>query len=273
MSVISTGVRPRLIPTLLIRGNAVYTTRAFANPCYVGDLLNTVRIFNELEVDELMVLDIDASSEGRGPDMNLMQAVADECFMPLCYGGGVSSVEQMHALYKIGVEKVSLNSALYSDPELLERAAKRFGRQAVVASLDVARVRSDVRPTPSWSYSRRAKLEQLVHAPTALDAARSYAQLGAGELLLSSVSCDGTREGYDLALVAEVCGAVDIPVIANCGGGTLDDVQAALSAGAAAAAAGTMLVRQKALESVLIHYPNQRQRSLSIAPPSSWSQV
>ncbi len=267
------GVRPRLIPVLLIRDNAVFTTRTFQRPSYVGDLLNTVRIFNELEVDELIVLDVDASREGRGPNLELLRAVADECFMPLCYGGGVSTVEQMHALYNTGIEKVSLNRALYKDPGLLERAAARFGRQAVVASLDAVLEPAAQRANdPDAAPTRWTAREFLPGMDDAPALARRYAELGAGELLIGAVLRDGSRQGYDLELFSTVCTSVAVPVIAHCGADGLSDVQAVLSAGAAAAAASTMLMRQKAFGSVLVHYPNQRQRSVSMAPPPSWVQ-
>lgn len=262
------GVRPRLIPCLLLRAGAVYTTQSFGQRSYVGDLLNTVRIFNELEVDELMVLDIDATRRGHEPNFELLSSVADECFMPLSYGGGVRSVEQMAKLYALGIEKVVLNSVLHEQPELLQAASARFGRQAVMASIDAKRASASTarigEPTV-WSAMRRDGGFRYGTTPEQL--AREFAELGAGELLLTSVDADGSFGGYDLDLVRAVCNVVDIPVIASGGAGNLQHVHDVLKAGAQAAAAATMLVRQRALRSVLVHYPSRSQLRTTFPPP------
>jgi imidazole glycerol-phosphate synthase subunit HisF len=241
---------PRLIPCLLLsssRGGLV-KTRRFREPKYVGDPINAVRIFNEKEVDELMVLDIDAAKERRGPDFEMAEQLASECFMPLCYGGGIRSFEDARTLFSLGVEKVALQSAFFREPAILRRIADHAGEQAVVASVDVHkdwlgryRVRSagDARP-PAGDW------QELV---------RTAVANGAGEILITSVDCEGTLAGLDLALIREASRLVEVPLIANGGAGSLADVRAAVEAGASAVAAGAFFVFYGPHRAVLITYP------------------
>ena len=241
---------PRLIPCLLLsasRGGLVKTMR-FKAPKYVGDPINAVRIFNEKEVDELMVLDIDASKEGRGPDFAMAEQLAGECFMPLCYGGGIRSFEDARTLFSLGVEKVALQSSFLEDPGILRRIADHAGDQAVVASVDVGRdwlgrhrlrVGPGVKPrSADW---RTAIVEAVAH--------------GAGEILLTSVEREGTLSGMDLDLIREASALVDVPLIANGGAGSLADVRAAVESGASAVAAGAFFVFYGPHRAVIITYP------------------
>jgi cyclase len=244
---------PRAIPCLLLSGAGLVKTVRFRKPTYLGDPVNIARIFNDKEVDELILLDIQATPEGRGPRLDVVASLAGECFMPLCYGGGVRTLEEMRALYAAGVEKVAINTRAVEDPLFVRAAAEAFGSQGVVAAIDVGRgwlggnrvvVRGGRRPT---------RLEPGEHA-------RSMEEMGAGEILLTSVERDGTMAGYDLDLVRAVTGAVSVPVVACGGAGSVADLGAVVrEAGAAAAAAGSLFVFSGPNRAVLVSYPSPKQ--------------
>jgi imidazole glycerol-phosphate synthase subunit HisF len=237
----------RVIPCLLLSGGGLVKTLKFAKPKYVGDPINAVRIFNDKEVDELMVLDIDATKEGRGPDFALIEQLAGECFMPLCYGGGIRSAEDAATLFKLGVEKVCLQSGAYKSPTVMREIADRAGEQAVVLSIDVKR---------NWlgkpqAYSAPG-LSRLADWRKSIAAA---AEMGAGEILLNAVDRDGTFAGFDLDLIREASALTDVPLIAAGGAGSLSDIKGATDSGASAVAAGAFFVFQGAHRAVLITYP------------------
>lgn len=244
-------LRTRVIPCLLVRRGGLVKTVRFKDPRYLGDPINAVRIFNEKEVDELLVLDISATAEGRGPPMQLLSELASECFMPLAYGGGVRSVEQMRAIFAIGVEKVALNTAAVEDPALVRAAADAFGSQSVVASLDVRK-----KLLGGYEVVTRGATKGTGLDPVAC--ARTMERSGAGEILLQSVDRDGTMSGYDVDLVRRVAGAVSVPVIACGGAGSVGDLgDVVRKGGAAAAAAGSLFVFQGRHRAVLINFPSQ----------------
>jgi cyclase len=238
-------LRPRVIPCLLLspsRGGLV-KTRRFRDPKYVGDPINAVRIFNDKEVDELMVLDIDATREGRGPNFELVEELAGECFMPLCYGGGIRTSEEAKTIFSLGVEKVALQSAFLRDPQMVRQVADHAGEQAVVVSLDIER---------NWLGRERLRGARSRDWREALtEAVRS----GAGEILLTSVEREGTLRGMDTQLIADASAMIDVPLIANGGAGSLADIQAAVKAGASAVAAGAFFVLHGPHRAVLITYP------------------
>jgi len=241
-------LKHRVIPCLLLSGGGLVKTRKFANPSYVGDPINAIRIFNDKEVDELMVVDITASAEGREPNYALLEQIAGECFMPLCYGGGIRTVEQARRLFSLGVEKVSLQTSAIEDPVILTRIAERFGRQSVVASVDVKR---------NWLgkpglYSAAGK--KILSLPW-LDHLRRSVAAGAGEVVLNAVDRDGTMKGMDFELIREACASLDVPLIAMGGVGSLLDIKAAVAAGASAVAAGAFFVLHGPHRAVLITYP------------------
>jgi imidazole glycerol-phosphate synthase subunit HisF len=241
---------PRLIPCLLLsssRGGLV-KTRRFKEPKYVGDPINAVRIFNEKEVDELMVLDIDATKERRGPDFEMAEQLASECFMPLCYGGGIRSFEDAKTLLSLGVEKVALQSAFLEQPAILRQIADHAGEQAVVASIDLRK---------DWlgRYRVRGPAEGRAPAADWQSLVRTAVANGAGEILITSVDREGTLGGMDLALVREASRLVEVPLIANGGAGSLADVRAAVESGASAVAAGAFFVFYGPHRAVLITYP------------------
>ena len=218
-------------------------TRRFREPKYVGDPINAVRIFNEKEVDELMVLDIDATREKRGPDLELVEELAAECFMPLCYGGGIRSAHDAKAVFSLGVEKVAFQSAFLRDPRVVRETADHAGEQAVVVSLDVEK---DWLGRQKLRGARSSDWREVL-----AEAARS----GAGEILLTSVEREGTLGGMDIPLIAEASAMVDVPLIAHGGAGSLADIQAAVKAGASAVAAGAFFVFHGPHRAVLITYP------------------
>ncbi len=243
--------RPRLIPCLLLsEGNLVKTTR-FKNPNYLGDPINAVKIFSEKCVDELCVQDIEASKNGRGPDFDLLSDIASEAFMPLSYGGGLTTLEQATKLFHIGFEKVILNTAFVDNPRLISQIAERFGVQSVTASIDV---RQDL--FKRYRCYAAGGTRPLNESPQ--DLAQRAQELGAGEILLNAIDRDGMMQGYDLKLIKAVASVVDVPLIA-CGGArdARDMEQALHQAGAHAVAAGSMFVYFGPLKAVLINVPEE----------------
>lgn len=246
-------LRTRVIPCLLLRGEGLVKTTRFKHARYVGDPINAIRIFNDKEVDELVLLDIDATPSGRGPAYALIQEVASECFMPLAYGGGIRSVEDARRILKLGVEKVVFNSTAWRDPQALRDASQEFGAQSVVASIDVRRKLFGRYEVCVDSGSRHTGQEVV-------DYARRMEDCGVGEIMLTSIERDGAMQGYDLDLVAKVSKAVGIPVIACGGAGTLQHFREAVDqAGAAAVAAGAMFVFHGPHRAVLITYPGSEE--------------
>jgi cyclase len=239
----------RVIPCLLLspsRGGLVKTTK-FARPKYVGDPINAVKIFNEKEADELMVLDVDATREGRGPDFGAIEELASECFMPLCYGGGIRSADDAFTLFSLGVEKIALQTAALRRPSLIREIAERAGEQAVVVSVDVKR-----------GWTGRSQLYSYASASHGADwraAIRTAVEHGAGEILLNAVDRDGTLAGPDIDLIGEASRIADVPLIAIGGISSLGDIKAATGAGASAVAAGAFFVFQGPHRAVLITYP------------------
>jgi cyclase len=242
---------PRVIPCLLLHRGGLYKTVEFRNPRYVGEPINAVRILNDKEVDELLLVDIDATVEGREPRYEQVEDIVGEAFMPVAYSGGVTSVEQMRRLFALGVEKVFTSSAALAAPELIGEAAARFGSQSIGVTLDLKRGRGSAEPIVVTHNARRRTGLRLV------EAARKMEQHGAGELLVNSVDRDGTMSGYDLEAIHDVAAAVRIPVIALGGAGSLDDfVRAVRDAGVSAAAAGSLFVFTGVHRAVLITYPS-----------------
>jgi cyclase len=253
-------IATRVIPTLLLRNRGLVKTVRFGNPRYVGDPINAVRIFNDKEVDELAFLDITATVEGREPPYEALQDIASECFMPFCYGGGVTVLDQIRRLLKLGVEKVALNSEAVRNPEFIRTAADQVGSQSIVVSIDVKRNLFGQYRVQTHSGKKGTGLDPVRWAARA-------EELGAGEILLNSIDRDGTMQGYDLDLVARVSSAVNIPVIACGGAGDVNDLAAAVKqGGASAAAAGSMFVFEGKHRAVLISYPPQAQLRQLFSP-------
>lgn len=242
-------MRARVFPVLLLKDGGLVKTIQFRQPKYVGDPLNAVRIFNDKEIDELVILDISAGHANAGPPLALIEQIAGECFVPLCYGGGIRTMQDVQELFRIGVEKVSLNTAAVENPELIREASDRFGSQSIVVSIDVKH---------DWLRRCRAYVRGGTRCsnmdPVAL--ALQSVQQGAGEILLTSIERDGTGRGYDIELVRSLSAAVNVPVVACGGAATLEDIRAVLrEGGASAAAAGSMFVFHGRHRAVLISFP------------------
>lgn len=239
----------RVIPCLLLSNGGLVKTRNFKNGVYVGDPINAIRIFNEKEVDELVLLDIRASLDKRAPDFDLLKEIASECFMPLAYGGGITSIDQIRELLRLGIEKIILNTALNRDPSFVQKAVAIFGSQAITASIDVR-----CKLFGRYEVMTFAGTEATGYTP--VDAARRAEQLGVGEILLTLIDAEGVMEGYDLELLSKVSQSVNIPVIASGGAGKLEDFRSAVREGhVSAVAAGSLFVFYGPHRAVLITYP------------------
>lgn len=245
-------LRTRVIPCLLLRGNSLVKTIKFDRYTYIGDPLNTCRIFNELEVDEMTILDITASKEARGPNYKLLGSLVNECFMPLSYGGGITSLEQAERLFTLGFEKIVLNSILYSNPSLITDIAKVYGSQSIIVSIDVRKSLLRGYEVYSHAGTRRQKVKLL-------EWIKQIEQLGAGEILLTSIDKEGTWNGFDFELVKIVSDSVGIPVIAHGGAGHIDHIGNVVKEGKASAVGlGSMVVFQNKGMGVLVNFPDKK---------------
>jgi len=248
-------LRPRVIPCLLIHKGGLFKTTQFSQPKYVGDPLNAVRIFNEKQVDELVVADIDATVLNREPDYVLIANLASECRMPLCYAGGVKTVEQVDRIISLGVEKIALGSASVDTPRLIADAAHHVGNQSIVVVIDVKKVGFRKRYEVFTRNGKQA---------TGLDPAefaREVEKLGAGEILINSIDQDGLMKGYDFALIDQVRNAVNLPISVLGGAGKLDDLRELFQRyGTIGAVAGSLFVFKGKYRAVLIQYPNQTEK-------------
>ena len=245
-------LRPRIIPTLLVHQGGLVKTIGFKDPKYVGDPINAVKIFNEKEADELVVLDIDATVNGAEPDYRMIANLAAECRMPLCYGGGITAVAQAERIISLGVEKVALSAAAIERPALLSEIAERIGRQSVVAIIDVRRRTGMFRKGLEVTTRNATR----THSVTPGELAEELERAGAGEIVINSVDRDGTKTGYDLELAAEIRERVKVPLTILGGAGSLDDIATLIgTCGTVGASAGSLFVFKGGLRAVLINYP------------------
>lgn len=250
-------LRNRIIPTLLLHDECLVKTRNFSDFVYIGDPCNTVRIFNELEVDELFFLDIRASKNGNPPNYTLLKDISGECFMPLGYGGGIQTLEQARRIFKLGFEKVVINTAARSRSQLINELSDEFGSQAVVASIDFSRDFLGRYRVYDHVLGQRINDEPV-------ELAIRLANAGAGEILLTNVDKEGTWTGFDCEVVKSVSSAVRIPVIAHGGAGASEHITQAMDTGRASAVAlGSMVVFQKKGMGVLINYDSGEMESLT----------
>jgi len=240
----------RVMPCLLLKDGALVKTIRFDNPGYVGDPTNAIRIYNEKEVDELVVLDITATPEAKGPAYKVIELFASECFMPVAYGGGLHAIGDIGRIFRMGIEKVILNTAAVENVALIKEASARFGAQAIVVSIDARRMASG-----GWEVMTRGGRQPSGLDPRAF--AERMQEAGAGELFLTSIDRDGTMAGYDIELIRHVAPAVDIPVIACGGAGKTTHFRDAVAAGASAVAAGSMVVYFGRNRAVLISFPSR----------------
>lgn len=247
-------LRPRIIPCLLVRNKGLVKTVKFGSSKYVGDPINAVKIFNEKETDELIVLDIDATTNGSSPDFAMIQKMAAQCRMPLCYGGGVKTVAQAKQIIGLGVEKVAISSAALYSPNLIKEIAAEIGSQSVVVVLDVKK-------------SLFGKYEVYTHnglkgtGRSPVEFAKEAENLGAGEIVINSIDRDGQMKGYDLELASKVRAAVRLPISILGGAGSLNDMGDLIqTCGVVGAAAGSLFVFKGSYRAVLISYPNAVER-------------
>ncbi len=242
----------RYIPCLLLKGSGLVKTIKFKNPKYVGDPINTVRIFNEKEVDELIFLDIEATPQDREPNYKLLSEIADECFMPLAYGGGIRTLEQAKKIFQIGIEKIAINSAAHQNLKLIGEVAAIYGSQAVVGVIDVKKNFFGKLEVVSNSASDK-------HKQSPEEWAKELVKAGVGEIMITSVDKEGTWEGIDVAMVKRITDSVNVPVIAHGGAGSVDHLKDAVqNGGASAVAMGSMVVYQKKDFGVLINFPDKK---------------
>lgn len=242
-------LRPRLIPCLLLHHGALVKTVGHRNPIYVGDPVNAVRIFNDKNADELIVLDIDATRQQRGPNLNLIERIAEECFMPLTYGGGISTAKEAANVFRLGVEKVSVQNSALKNPALIRELAERFGSQSVVVSVDVVNRRKG---PVLWDAAERKRVQKPW-----LEYLGSLGPLGAGEILLSDVDREGSKRGMNLELIQRAAATSTLPIVAMGGANSVEDVSKALSAGASGVGVGSLVTLYGPHRAVLITYPSE----------------
>jgi cyclase len=251
-------LRPRIIPCLLVHQGGLVKTQGFKDPKYVGDPINAVKIFNEKESDELIVLDIDATVLGREPDFGLIAKLAAECRMPLCYGGGVKTADQAARIVDLGVEKVAVSAAAIANPSLLSNMAAAVGRQSVVAVLDVRKKTGLF----SKGYEVCTRNGKTAHKTDPVALAKQLQDAGAGEIVINSIDRDGFMQGYDLDLASQFREVLKVPMTIMGGAGSLEHVgQLVARLGVVGAAAGSLFVFKGKYRAVLINYPTPAQKT------------
>ena len=248
-------LHPRIIPNLLIHKKGLVKTVNFANPKYVGDPINAVKIFNEKSVDELIVTDIDASVNNIEPDYSLIEKIAMECRMPLCYGGGITNIEQAKRIFNLGVEKISISSSAINSPSIISELADSVGNQSVVVVLDIKKKffgnNYDVL-IKNGKYKTKINIDDFVP---------SLKELGAGEIVLNSIDRDGTMQGYDYKAIDKVRAKTTLPITVLGGAGSLIHIGELISKyGIIGAAAGSIFVFKGKYKAVLINYPDEKEK-------------
>ncbi len=250
-------LRSRIIPCLLVHNKGLVKTTQFKDPKYVGDPINAVKIFNEKEVDELIVLDIDATAEGRGPDFDLIRNLAVECRMPFCYGGGVTTVEQAKKIISLGAEKVAISTAAIKNRSLLKEIGKAVGIQSVVVVIDVKK--KGILSGGGYDvYINNAKEKVSIKIK---DLINELNEIGVGEIVINSIDKDGTMQGYDIGLVELVRNITEVPITVLGGASSYEDIKNLISKfKIIGAAAGSLFVFKGKYRAVLISYPNKSEK-------------
>ncbi|MGJ0359276.1 AglZ/HisF2 family acetamidino modification protein [Aliarcobacter cryaerophilus] len=242
-------LQKRIIPCLLLHKGGLYKTQNFKKPTYIGDPINAIKIFNEKEVDELMFLDIDATVQNKEPNYKMIEDIASECFMPLCYGGGVKTLDQMKKIYSLGVEKISISSAAIENPNLIQEAANIFGNQSVIVTVDIKKDFFGKKKVFINNGKKNTKINPV-------DFIKRVEALGTGEIVVNSIDHDGVMKGYDIELLKEIKSNIKVPVIALGGAGNLNHIKEIFEISKVdAVACGSMFVYQGPLKGVLISYP------------------
>ena len=248
-------LRPRIIPSLLLHDKGLVKTVNFRSPKYVGDPINAVRIFNEKEVDELAFFDIDATVLNQEPDYILIEKLANQSRMPLCYGGGVKTVEQAQKIFGLGIEKIALSSAVIQYPQLVNQIANRVGSQSVIVVLDIKK-----KLLGSYEiYTHNGKKATGINP---ISFAKKLEDLGAGEIIINSIDQDGVMKGYDLNLIDKIAETISIPMTVLGGAGSIDDIEKVIEKyGVIGVAAGSLFVFKGTYKAVLINYPTQIEKN------------
>ena len=242
---------PRIIPCLLVHNKGLIKTVKFKDPKYVGDTINAVKIFNEKEVDELIVLDIDATVENREPDYKMIENLANECRMPLCYGGGIKTASQAQRILSLGVEKVAMSSAVFNNPGLVKEISTEVGSQSIVIIFDVKKKLFG--GYDMYTHNAKNKIKQDL-----LAIVERVQDLGAGEIVINSIDNDGLMKGYDIDLIEKIKSRLDIPITVLGGAGELKDISQVIDKfGIIGCAAGSLFVFKGKYKAVLINYPNK----------------
>ena len=244
--------RIRVIPVLLLKNGGLVKTIRFKNPTYIGDPINAVKIFNEKEVDEIVLLDIDATIQNREPDYGKIKEICSEAFMPFGYGGGIKNIDQIKKLFQTGIEKIIINTEAFLNPKLIEQAAVIFGNQSIVVSMDFKK-----NIIGNKKVFVKAGTYNTKFAP--LEYAKKMEDYGAGEFILTSIDNEGTYKGYDLDIIELITHKLKIPVVANGGAANISDFVEAIKSGASAVAAGSIFVYRSNNKGILINYPSQKE--------------
>lgn len=248
-------LRPRIIPCLLVKNKGLVKTVNFKNPKYIGDPINAVRIFNEKQVDEMVVLDIDATAEKRGPDFKMIEYLASQCRMPLCYGGGITTEDDAKRIFGLGVEKIAVSSVAIEKPELVRNVAQLVGSQSVIVVIDVKKNYNGKYEIFTHNGTRQTGIEPAAFA-------RMMEDYGVGEIAVNSIDSDGVMKGYDFELIDSVRKAVTVPMTVLGGVGTIDDIGKLIDRyGIIGAAAGSLFVFKGVYKAVLINYPNPSEKN------------
>ena len=241
-----------MIPVLLIHKGGIYKTNRFKNPLYIGDPINAIRLFNDLGVDEICILDIDASKSNIIPNYNAIEDMASEAFMPFSYGGGIKTIDQANSLLQLGIEKIVLNHAVQNNHKLINECATQFGSQSVVVSINYKKKIFNGNLCFDHVTNNTLKINIV-------NAAMAAQKAGAGEVMINSVDRDGLMCGLDVDTIKEVSAVISIPVVACGGAGNIEHIHAAVEAGASAVAAGSMFIFHGKQNGVLINYPTEEQ--------------
>jgi cyclase len=248
-------LRPRIIPSLLIHDKGLVKTIKFKDPKYIGDPINAVKIFNEKEVDELAVFDIDASVFGYEPNYNLIEKLAKQSRMPICYGGGVKTTKQAQKIFNLGVEKIALSSSIIQNPALISEISEKVGSQSVIAVLDVKK-------KLFGGYEIFTHNGKKATGMSPFKFAKKFQELGAGEIVINSIDNDGMMSGFDMNLIAKVREAINIPLTVLGGAGSLEHIQKViLNNGIIGVAAGSLFVYRGIYKAVLISYPSKEEKN------------
>ena len=249
-------LQKRIIPALLLKGSGVVKTRKFKNPLYVGDPINILKIFNEKEVDELAFFDIDATALNKEPDYKLIEKLANQSRMPLCYGGGVKTVEQAQKIFGLGIEKIALSSAVIQNPKLVTQIADRVGSQSVIVVLDIKK-----KLLGGYEiYTHNAKKSTGINP---IKFAKELEVLGAGEIIINSIDQDGVMKGYDLNLIDKIAETISIPLTVLGGAGSLTDIEKVIEKhGVIGVAAGSLFVFKGPYKAVLLNYPTLSEKNI-----------